>query len=34
MLTEDHDFPQIAKHRGAHTRKAAYLAGRSPRPGR
>jgi len=24
MLTEDHDFPQIAKHRGAHTRKAAY----------
>jgi excinuclease ABC subunit C len=24
MLTEDHDFPQIAKHRGAHTRKATY----------
>ena len=24
MLTEDHPFPQIAKHRGAHTRKASY----------
>ncbi len=24
MLTEDHDFPQIAKHRGARTRKASY----------
>jgi excinuclease ABC subunit C len=24
MLTEDHAFPQIAKHRGARTRKAAY----------
>src|ERR1700692_2912247 len=25
MLTEDHDFPQIAKHRGARTRKASYF---------
>jgi excinuclease ABC subunit C len=25
MLTEDHAFPQIAKHRGAHTRKATYF---------
>src|SRR5689334_14952871 len=24
MLTEDHPFPQIAKHRGAHARKASY----------
>jgi excinuclease ABC subunit C len=24
MLTEDHPFPQIAKHRGAHIRKASY----------
>lgn len=24
MLTEDHDFPQIAKHRGARSRKASY----------
>jgi excinuclease ABC subunit C len=24
MLTEDHDFPQITKHRGAQTRKASY----------
>lgn len=24
MLTEDHDFPQIAKHRGARVRKASY----------
>jgi excinuclease ABC subunit C len=24
MLTEDHPFPQIAKHRGAQTRKASY----------
>jgi len=24
MLTEDHPFPQLAKHRGAHTRKASY----------
>jgi excinuclease ABC subunit C len=24
MLTEDHPFPQIVKHRGAHTRKASY----------
>ncbi|MDR3505992.1 MAG: excinuclease ABC subunit UvrC [Acidocella sp.] len=24
MLTEDHPFPQLAKHRGAHTRKATY----------
>ena len=24
MLTEDHDFPQIAKHRGARTRKGTY----------
>jgi excinuclease ABC subunit C len=24
MLTEDHPYPQIAKHRGAHTRKASY----------
>jgi excinuclease ABC subunit C len=24
MLTEDHAFPQIAKHRGAHTRRASY----------
>ena len=24
MLSEDHPFPQIAKHRGAHTRKASY----------
>ncbi|HBK05454.1 MAG TPA: excinuclease ABC subunit C [Acetobacteraceae bacterium] len=24
MLTEDHPFPQIAKHRGAHVRKASY----------
>ncbi|CAH2600154.1 UvrABC system protein C [Rhodovastum atsumiense] len=24
MLTEDHDFPQIAKHRGARTRKGGY----------
>jgi len=24
MLTEDHAFPQIAKHRGAQTRKASY----------
>ncbi len=24
MLTEDHPFPQIAKHRGARTRKAGY----------
>ena len=24
MLTEDHDFPQIAKHRGARTRRASY----------
>jgi len=24
MLTEDHDFPQIAKHRGARTRKGSY----------
>ncbi|MBB5373826.1 excinuclease ABC subunit UvrC [Acidocella aromatica] len=24
MLTEDHSFPQLAKHRGAHTRKATY----------
>jgi excinuclease ABC subunit C len=24
MLTEDHPFPQIAKHRGAHTRKGSY----------
>jgi excinuclease ABC subunit C len=23
-LTEDHSFPQISKHRGAHTRKASY----------
>ncbi len=25
MLTEDHQFPQIAKHRGARTRKASYF---------
>jgi excinuclease ABC subunit C len=24
MLTEDHAYPQIAKHRGAHTRKGSY----------
>ena len=24
MLTEDHDFPQIAKHRGARTRRGSY----------
>jgi excinuclease ABC subunit C len=24
MLTEDHPFPQIAKHRGAHVRKGGY----------
>ncbi|MDE8346332.1 MAG: excinuclease ABC subunit UvrC [Acidocella sp.] len=24
MLTEDHEFPQITKHRGAHLRKASY----------
>ena len=24
MLTEDHDFPQITKHRGARTRKGSY----------
>ena len=24
MLTEDHPFPQISKHRGAHVRKASY----------
>jgi excinuclease ABC subunit C len=24
MLTEDHPYPQIAKHRGAHTRKGSY----------
>src|ERR1700756_614631 len=24
MLTEDHPFPQIAKHRGAHIRKGSY----------
>jgi len=24
MLTEDHPFPQIAKHRGAHVRKGSY----------
>ena len=24
MLAEDHDFPQIAKHRGARTRKGSY----------
>jgi excinuclease ABC subunit C len=24
MLTEDHDFPQIAKHRGARTRRGGY----------
>jgi excinuclease ABC subunit C len=24
MLTEDHDFPQVVKHRGAHTRKGTY----------
>jgi excinuclease ABC subunit C len=24
MLTEDHDFPQIVKHRGARTRRASY----------
>jgi excinuclease ABC subunit C len=24
MLTEDHDFPQIVKHRGARTRKASF----------
>jgi excinuclease ABC subunit C len=24
MLTEDHPFPQIVKHRGAHTRKGSY----------
>jgi excinuclease ABC subunit C len=24
MLTEDHAFPQIVKHRGAHTRKGSY----------
>ncbi len=24
MLTEDHDFPQIAKHRGAQTRRGSY----------
>ena len=24
MLTEDHRFPQIAKHRGAHVRKGSY----------
>jgi excinuclease ABC subunit C len=24
MLTEDHPFPQIAKHRGAHVRKGTY----------
>jgi excinuclease ABC subunit C len=24
MLTEDHDFPQIAKHRGAQVRKGSY----------
>jgi excinuclease ABC subunit C len=23
-LTEDHEFPQIAKHRGAHTRRGSY----------
>ena len=33
MLTEDHPFPQIAKHRGAQTARAA-IGGRSPRPGR
>ena len=25
MLTEDHPYPQIAKHRGARTRKASYF---------
>jgi excinuclease ABC subunit C len=24
MLAEDHDFPQVVKHRGAHTRKGSY----------
>ena len=24
MMTEDHPYPQIAKHRGAHVRKASY----------
>src|SRR3954449_2902930 len=24
MLTEDHSYPQIAKHRGAHVRKGSY----------
>ena len=24
MLTEDHPYPQLTKHRGAHTRKASY----------
>jgi excinuclease ABC subunit C len=24
MLAEDHPFPQVAKHRGAHTRKGTY----------
>src|ERR1700742_5031928 len=24
MLAEDHDFPQIVKHRGAHVRKGSY----------
>ncbi len=34
MLTEDHAFPQIAKHRGAQQQGAAPIGGRSPRPGR
>jgi len=25
VLTEDHDFPQVSKHRGAQTQKAAYF---------
>ena len=33
MLTEDHPFPQIAKHRGARRARAA-TGGRSPPPGR
>jgi excinuclease ABC subunit C len=24
MLAEDHDFPQVVKHRGAHTRRGSY----------
>jgi len=24
MLTEDHDFPQLVKHRGTHTRRGSY----------